>query len=72
LPTCCGGALAFPAPEKSQAQIKKIVESAYDHATLAGSDRGAASPADAPQKTRVAGFLFYSFSARIPGHDDPA
>ena len=29
--TCCGGALAFSEPEKSQAQIRKIVESAYDH-----------------------------------------
>jgi heterodisulfide reductase subunit B2 len=29
--TCCGGALAFSEPEKSQAQIKAIVESAYDH-----------------------------------------
>ncbi len=29
--TCCGGALAFSEPEKSQAQIKEIVESAYDH-----------------------------------------
>ncbi|MHB8254633.1 MAG: CoB--CoM heterodisulfide reductase iron-sulfur subunit B family protein [Acidiferrobacter sp.] len=29
--TCCGGALAFSEPEKSQVQIKKIVESAYDH-----------------------------------------
>ena len=29
--TCCGGALAFSEPEKSQAQIKKIIESAYDH-----------------------------------------
>ncbi|MBI3149803.1 MAG: CoB--CoM heterodisulfide reductase iron-sulfur subunit B family protein [Betaproteobacteria bacterium] len=28
--TCCGGALAFTEPEKSQAQIKMIVESAYD------------------------------------------
>jgi heterodisulfide reductase subunit B2 len=28
---CCGGALAFSEPEKSQAQIKAIVESAYDH-----------------------------------------
>jgi heterodisulfide reductase subunit B len=27
--TCCG-ALAFSEPEKSQAQIKKIIESAYD------------------------------------------
>jgi len=29
--TCCGGALAFSEPEKSQYQIKKIIESAYDH-----------------------------------------
>ncbi|GMR19863.1 MAG: CoB--CoM heterodisulfide reductase iron-sulfur subunit B family protein [Gammaproteobacteria bacterium] len=29
--TCCGGALAFSEPEKSQNQIKKIIESAYDH-----------------------------------------
>lgn len=29
--TCCGGALAFTEPEKSQKQIKDIVESAYDH-----------------------------------------
>jgi heterodisulfide reductase subunit B len=29
--TCCGGALAFSEPEKSQAQIKKILESAYDY-----------------------------------------
>ncbi len=29
--TCCGGALAFSEPEKSQVQIKEIVESAYDH-----------------------------------------
>ncbi|RTZ62158.1 MAG: heterodisulfide reductase [Gammaproteobacteria bacterium] len=28
--TCCGGALAFSEPEKSQNQIKKILESAYD------------------------------------------
>ena len=28
---CCGGALAFSEPEKSQAQIRAIVESAYDH-----------------------------------------
>jgi len=28
---CCGGALAFSEPEKSQKQIKQIVESAYDH-----------------------------------------
>ena len=29
--TCCGGALAFSEPEKSQQQIRAIVESAYDH-----------------------------------------
>jgi heterodisulfide reductase subunit B len=29
--TCCGGALAFSEVDKSQAQIKKIIESAYDH-----------------------------------------
>lgn len=29
--TCCGGALAFSEPEKSYVQIKKIIESAYDH-----------------------------------------
>ena len=29
--SCCGGALAFSEPEKSQALIKDIVESAYDH-----------------------------------------
>jgi len=29
--TCCGGALAFSEPENAQAQIKDIVESAYDH-----------------------------------------
>lgn len=29
--TCYGGALAFSEPEKSQAQIKEIIESAYDH-----------------------------------------
>jgi len=29
--TCCGGALAFSEPEKSQEQIRDIVESAYDH-----------------------------------------
>ena len=29
--SCCGGALAFSEPEKSQKQIKDIVESAYDH-----------------------------------------
>jgi heterodisulfide reductase subunit B len=28
--TCCGGALAFSEPEKSQKQIKDIVEAAYD------------------------------------------
>jgi heterodisulfide reductase subunit B len=29
--TCCGGALAFSEPDKSQKQIKDIVESALDH-----------------------------------------
>ena len=29
--TCCGGAQAFSVPEKSQKQIRDIVESAYDH-----------------------------------------
>ena len=29
--TCCGGALAFSEPDKSQQQIRDIVESAYDH-----------------------------------------
>lgn len=29
--SCCGGALAFSEPEKSQARIKDIIESAYDH-----------------------------------------
>ena len=29
--TCCGGGLAFSEPEKSQEQIRDIVESAYDH-----------------------------------------
>jgi heterodisulfide reductase subunit B2 len=29
--TCCGGALAFSEPEKSQKLIRDIVESAYDH-----------------------------------------
>ncbi len=29
--TCCGGALAFSEPEKAQAKIKDIIESAYDH-----------------------------------------
>ncbi len=29
--SCCGGALAFSEPEKSQEQIRNIVESAYDH-----------------------------------------
>ncbi len=29
--TCCGGALAFTEPEKSQTQIRSIVEAAYDH-----------------------------------------
>jgi heterodisulfide reductase subunit B len=28
--SCCGGALAFSEPEKSQALIKDIIESAYD------------------------------------------
>jgi heterodisulfide reductase subunit B len=28
---CCGGALAFSEPEKSQTQIRAIVESAYDY-----------------------------------------
>ncbi|MEI6412794.1 MAG: CoB--CoM heterodisulfide reductase iron-sulfur subunit B family protein [Pseudomonadota bacterium] len=28
---CCGGALAFTEPEKSQEMIKGIIESAYDH-----------------------------------------
>jgi heterodisulfide reductase subunit B len=28
---CCGGALAFSEPEKSQVMIKGIIESAYDH-----------------------------------------
>lgn len=28
---CCGGALAFSEPEKSQAMIKEIIEAAYDH-----------------------------------------
>ncbi len=28
---CCGGALAFSEPEKSQEMIKDIIESAYDH-----------------------------------------
>ena len=28
---CCGGALAFSEPEKSQKQIRNIIESAYDH-----------------------------------------
>lgn len=28
---CCGGALAFSEPEKSQALVKGILESAYDH-----------------------------------------
>ena len=32
--TCCGGALAFSEPEKSQKQTRDIVESAYD----AGAD----------------------------------
>ncbi|HET7831855.1 MAG TPA: CoB--CoM heterodisulfide reductase iron-sulfur subunit B family protein [Gallionella sp.] len=29
--TCCGGALAFSEPDRSQKQIRDIVESAYDH-----------------------------------------
>ncbi len=29
--TCCGGALAFSEPNKSQKQIRDIIESAYDH-----------------------------------------
>jgi heterodisulfide reductase subunit B len=29
--TCCGGALAFSEPDKSQKQIRDIVESAYDN-----------------------------------------
>ena len=29
--TCCGGALAFSEPDKSQKQIRDIIESAYDH-----------------------------------------
>ncbi len=29
--SCCGGALAFSEPEKSQKQIQDIVQSAYDH-----------------------------------------
>ncbi len=29
--TCCGGALAFSETDKSQKQIRDIVESAYDH-----------------------------------------
>lgn len=29
--SCCGGALAFSEPEKSQALVKGIIESAYDH-----------------------------------------
>jgi heterodisulfide reductase subunit B len=29
--SCCGGGLAFSEPEKSQKQIRDIVESAYDH-----------------------------------------
>jgi heterodisulfide reductase subunit B len=28
--TCCGGALAFSEPDKSQKQIRDIVEAAYD------------------------------------------
>ena len=29
--TCCGGALAFSEPQKSQVRIKDIVQAAYDH-----------------------------------------
>ncbi len=29
--SCCGGALMFSEPEKSQALVKDIIESAYDH-----------------------------------------
>jgi heterodisulfide reductase subunit B len=29
--SCCGGALEFSEPEKSQALIKDIIESAYDN-----------------------------------------
>lgn len=29
--SCCGGALAFSEPDKSQARIKDIIQSAYDH-----------------------------------------
>ncbi|HET9579885.1 MAG TPA: CoB--CoM heterodisulfide reductase iron-sulfur subunit B family protein [Usitatibacter sp.] len=29
--TCCGGALAFSEPQKSQEKIRDIVQSAYDH-----------------------------------------
>ena len=29
--TCCGGAFAISEPEKSQVNIKDIVESAYNH-----------------------------------------
>ena len=28
---CCGGALAFSEPEKSQEMVKGIIEAAYDH-----------------------------------------
>jgi heterodisulfide reductase subunit B len=37
---CCGGALIFSEPEKSQEMIKGIVESAYDH----GADRQSSPP----------------------------
>ena len=29
--SCCGGALAFPEPDKCQKLIREVVESAYDH-----------------------------------------
>ena len=29
--TCCGGALAFSEPDKSQKQMRDVVQSAYDH-----------------------------------------
>jgi len=29
--SCCGGALGFPEPEKSQKLIRELVESAYDN-----------------------------------------
>ncbi|MEW7983127.1 MAG: heterodisulfide reductase [gamma proteobacterium symbiont of Phacoides pectinatus] len=32
---CCGGALAFSEPEKSQEMIKGIIEAAYDHGAIA-------------------------------------